>query len=77
MNCNLFKLPLREQQEIRKAKDARRKLLANSKAAALKNEEKLLAKRVYTYNYDGEIIFVKQENIDRMPQALSQVFFRV
>ncbi|CAI2361639.1 unnamed protein product [Moneuplotes crassus] len=61
-----------EQQEIKKAKDVRRKLLAKSRAAALKNEEKLLAKRAYTYNYDGEIIFVKPNNNDRMPQTLSQ-----
>lgn len=48
-------------------------MLAKSKAAALKNEEKLLAKKAYTYNYDGEIILIKKNDHDRLPTTISQV----
>ncbi|CAI2361413.1 unnamed protein product [Moneuplotes crassus] len=62
----------RDQEEIKKAKDLRRRLLAKSKAAAIKNEEKLLSKKAYTYNYNGEIIFVKMNNNEKFPTTLSQ-----
>jgi hypothetical protein len=34
--------------------------MAKNRDAQIKNEEKVLAKKTYTYNYDGEIVFVKR-----------------
>lgn len=62
----------RAQEEIRKANDFRRRLLERNQNAALKNEEKLLAKKVYTYNYAGDIIFVQKPNWDGLPSTLLQ-----
>lgn len=47
--------------------------MAKSKAQAIKNEEKLLLKKTYTYTYSGEIIFVKKNDNGRLPNTLSQV----
>jgi len=73
----LFIIISRDQEEIRKAKDIRRRLREKSKAQAQKNEEKLLAKKTYTYTYSGEIIFVKKSDSDRLPNTLSLVIITI
>jgi len=60
----------RQQEEIRKAKDFRIRLLEKNKNAAIANEEKILAKKKYTYNYAGEIMFVKSSDGDKLPETL-------
>ena len=65
----------RAQEEIRKAKDVRRRLIEKSHNMAIKNEEKMLAKKTYTYTYSGEIIFVKRNDNDNLPTTLSQPKF--
>lgn len=50
-------------------------MIEKSHNAAIKNEEKALAKKTYTYNYNGEIIFVKRNDNDRLPTTMSQPRF--
>jgi len=41
----------------------------------IKNEEKILATKKHTYDFNGDIIFVKKANYDSFPQTVCQPKF--
>ena len=59
----------RAEYEAKKKNDFRLKLFEKSNNFTMKSTDNMLSKKAYTYNYNGDIIFVKKANADTLPST--------